>query len=249
MAHWLLKSEPDVFSIEDLRRKKVAGWDGVRNYQARNNLRAMRKGDRALFYHSSTNPPAVVGMIEVVREAYPDKTAKEPGWVQVDVRYLKTFAKPLTLDEIKRIPPLRSMVLLKHSRLSVQPVTTVEWSALLKIVASFLIVCVLAAGAHAECVYFRVSTDLVKCAAADAKALNDTNPYQPAQDLPEFQDSNAQALVQASCSCGYSLSGSDPRCDMEETVERSSVIGVDDPAAACRRGKALCKDVCPSHLP
>jgi predicted RNA-binding protein with PUA-like domain len=134
MAYWLMKSEPDVFSIEDLRRKQVAGWDGVRNYQARNNLRAMRKGDEVLFHHSSTNPPAVVGLMEVVREAYPDKTAKEPGWVQVDVRYLKTFAKPLTLDEIKRTPSLRSMVLLKNSRLSVQPITPAEWKALLKIV-------------------------------------------------------------------------------------------------------------------
>ena len=134
MAYWLMKSEPDVFSIEDLRRKTVAGWDGVRNYQARKNLRAMRQGDEVLFYHSSTNPTAVVGMMEVVREAYPDKTAKEPGWVQVDVRYRKTFAKPLTLDEIKRTPSLRSMVLLKNSRLSVQPITPVEWKALQKIV-------------------------------------------------------------------------------------------------------------------
>ena len=134
MAYWLMKSEPDVFSIEDLRRKKVAGWDGVRNYQARNNLRAMRKGDQVLFHHSSTNPPAVVGLMEVVREAYPDHTAKEPGWVQVDVRYLKTFAKPLTLEEIKHTPSLRSMVLLRNSRLSVQPITPVEWKALQKIV-------------------------------------------------------------------------------------------------------------------
>ena len=134
MAYWLMKSEPDVFSIEDLRRKKVAGWDGVRNYQARNNMRAMRKGDQVLFHHSSTNPPAVVGLMEVVREAYPDNTAKEPGWVQVDVRYLKTFAKPLTLEEIKHTPSLRSMVLLRNSRLSVQPITPVEWKALQKIV-------------------------------------------------------------------------------------------------------------------
>ena len=129
-----MKSEPDVFSIDDLRRRKVAGWDGVRNYQARNNLRAMRKGDQVLFHHSSTNPPAVVGLMEVVREAYPDNTAKEPGWVQVDVRYLKTFAQPLTLEEIKRTPSLRSMVLLRNSRLSVQPITPVEWKALQKIV-------------------------------------------------------------------------------------------------------------------
>jgi len=134
MAYWLMKSEPDVFSIEDLRRKTVAGWDGVRNYQARKNLRAMRKGEQVLFYHSSTNPTAVVGVMEVVREAYPDPTSKEPGWVQVDVRHLKTFAKPLTLEEIKRTPSLRSMVLLKNSRLSVQPISPAEWKALQKIV-------------------------------------------------------------------------------------------------------------------
>ncbi len=134
MAYWLMKSEPDVFSIEDLRRKNVAGWDGVRNYQARNNLRAMRKGDRALFYHSSTQPPAVVGLMEIVREAYPDPTAKEPGWVQVDVRHRKTFKEPLSLEEIKHIPSLQTMVLLKNSRLSVQPITPVEWNALLKII-------------------------------------------------------------------------------------------------------------------
>src|ERR1035441_780150 len=134
MAYWLMKSEPDVFSIEDLRRKKIAGWDGVRNYQARNNLRAMRRGDRALFYHSSTTPPAVAGLMEIVREAYPDPTAKEPGWVQVDVRHQTTFKKPLSLEEIKHIPSLQTMVLLKNSRLSVQPITPDEWNALLKII-------------------------------------------------------------------------------------------------------------------
>jgi predicted RNA-binding protein with PUA-like domain len=134
MAYWLMKSEPEVFSIEDLRRKTVAAWDGVRNYQARKNLRAMRLGDQAIFYHSSVNPPAVVGVMEIVREAYPDPTAKEPGWDQVDVRYLKTFAKPLTLDAIKRLPALQSMVLLKNTRLSVQPIAPVEWNALQKIV-------------------------------------------------------------------------------------------------------------------
>jgi predicted RNA-binding protein with PUA-like domain len=134
MAYWLMKSEPDVFSIDDLRKKKVAGWDGVRNYQARNNLRAMRKSDQAIFFHSSTNPPSVAGLMEIAREAYPDTTTKEPGWVQVDVRYLKTFPKPLSLDEIKKIPSLSSMVLLRSSRLSVQPITPAEWKALLKIV-------------------------------------------------------------------------------------------------------------------
>src|SRR5579862_4313259 len=101
MTYWLMKSEPDVFSIDDLRRKNVAGWDGVRNYQARNNLRAMRKGDFALFYHSSAKPTAIVGLMEVVREAYPDPKAANDGWVQVDVKFVKVFAHPLTLDDVK----------------------------------------------------------------------------------------------------------------------------------------------------
>ena len=134
MAHWLMKSEPDVFSIDDLRRKGVAGWDGVRNYQARKNLRAMKKGDTALFFHSSTNPLAIVGLMDIVREAYPDSTAEKPGWVQVDVRYQKTFAKPLVMPEIKKIPELQNMVLLKNTRLSVQPITDAEWKAILKVV-------------------------------------------------------------------------------------------------------------------
>jgi predicted RNA-binding protein with PUA-like domain len=132
MNYWLMKSEPNVFSIDHLRRKGVAGWDGVRNYQARNNLRAMRKGDYAFFYHSSTKVPAIAGLMEIVREAYPDKTAKEPGWVQVDVRYLKTFPQPLSLDEIKGTPALKTMVLVKSGRLSVQPITPVEWNLVMK---------------------------------------------------------------------------------------------------------------------
>jgi predicted RNA-binding protein with PUA-like domain len=132
MAYWLMKSEPDTFSIEDLRRKNVAGWDGVRNYQARNNLRAMRQGDLAFFYHSSTKIPAIVGVMEIVREAYPDPTTKEKGWVQVDVRYQKTFPQPLSLDDIKATPALQTMVLVKSSRLSVQPITTGEWTLLMK---------------------------------------------------------------------------------------------------------------------
>src|ERR1017187_705133 len=126
VSYWLMKSEPDVFSIEDLRRENVAGWEGVRNYQARNNLRAMKKGDAAFFYHSSTKTPAIVGLMRIVREAYPDSSTKDPGWVQVDVKFIKVFAKPLSLDEIKRHPELGTMVLVKNSRLSVQPITPGE---------------------------------------------------------------------------------------------------------------------------
>jgi predicted RNA-binding protein with PUA-like domain len=133
ISYWLMKSEPEVFSIEHLRRKKVAGWDGVRNYQARNYLRAMRKDDLAFFYHSSVKPPAIVGLMEIVREAYPDPTAHEPGWVQVDVQFVKAFSRMLSLDEIKKTPSLQTMMLLKRSRLSVQPVTPAEWKLLMKI--------------------------------------------------------------------------------------------------------------------
>jgi hypothetical protein len=113
----------------------------------------------------------------------------------------------------------------------------------------FLIISLMGVAARAECGYFRLSADLLNCAPADSKVFSAANPYEGAQDLPEFQESAAQALVQVSCSCEYSLSGSDPRCDMEETVEKSSVIGVENPTATCRRGKSLCKDVCPSRLP
>jgi predicted RNA-binding protein with PUA-like domain len=149
MAYWLMKSEPDVFSIDDLRRKNVAGWDGVRNYQARNHLRAMRLGDWALFYHSRADPPAIVGLMTIVREAYPDPTAEkpalhtsggpgrrksgDPGWDQVDVQFVKRFPAPLSLEEIKRRPELQTLVLLRHSRLSVQPITASEWERLMKI--------------------------------------------------------------------------------------------------------------------
>ena len=146
MKYWLLKSEPETFSVEDLRRVKVAGWDGVRNYQARNYLRAMRKGDRALFYHSSVQPPEIVGIAEVVREAYPDPAQfdrrshyydpgsrkEDPRWSQIDVRFLKTFKNPMSLDRIKSLPALKEMVLLKRGRLSVQPVTPKEWEIILK---------------------------------------------------------------------------------------------------------------------
>jgi predicted RNA-binding protein with PUA-like domain len=145
--YWLRKSEPDTFSIEDLKRKNREGWDGVRNYQARNHMRAMKKGDRAFFYHSSTHPAGIVGMMEIVREAYPDPTQFDPAslhydpdssrqtprWCQVDVKFLHVFKKMLSLDDIKQISALQNMVLLKRGRLSVQPVTPTEWKIILKI--------------------------------------------------------------------------------------------------------------------
>ncbi|HJT19081.1 MAG TPA: EVE domain-containing protein [Nitrospira sp.] len=142
--YWLMKSEPSVFSIQDLAEspKGTTAWDGVRNYQARNFMREMTVGDQVLFYHSNADPPAVVGVAEVVRTAYPDDTqfdrrsdhydpasdTANPRWDMVDIRYRRTFPEPITLDRLRQEPRLKGMVLLrKGSRLSVQPVTEAEW--------------------------------------------------------------------------------------------------------------------------
>ncbi len=129
-----MKSEPDVFSIDDLAKKGVAGWDGVRNYQARNFMRSMRKGDLAFFYHSNATPPAIVGLMEIVREAYPDPTNQHPtqSWDQVDVRFREKFLRPISLPEMRATAALSQMKLIQHSRLSIQPVTSVEWEYILK---------------------------------------------------------------------------------------------------------------------
>ena len=146
MRYWLLKSEPEAFSWDDLERapKKTTHWDGVRNYQARNSMRDdMKKGDRAFFYHSSADPTGIVGICEIVREAYPDESAfdptddmhydpksrrEAPTWVMVDVKAVRKFPRVITLAELKGIKSLAKMVLLQRgSRLSVQPVTPKEW--------------------------------------------------------------------------------------------------------------------------
>ncbi len=135
--HWLMKSEPDVFGIEHLRRKKTSCWDGVRNYQARNFMREMQLGDRVLFYHSNAKPSGVAGLAEVCALAYPDHTAwdsasdyfdagstpEQPRWFMVDVRFVATFPRVLALDELRRLPELEDMLLFHRSRLSVQPVS------------------------------------------------------------------------------------------------------------------------------
>jgi predicted RNA-binding protein with PUA-like domain len=128
MAYWLLKSEPDTFSWNDQLKRGAAGepWTGVRNYTARQNLNAMRKGDRGFFYHSGAER-AIVGSVEIIREAYMDATDPEGKFVAVDVKALEPMAKPVTLAEIKAEPRLKSMALVKFSRLSVQPVTAAEW--------------------------------------------------------------------------------------------------------------------------
>jgi predicted RNA-binding protein with PUA-like domain len=128
MNYWLFKSEPDVFSFDDLKAKGKAGsqWDGVRNYQARNNMRAMQIGDLGFFYHSNAGKD-VVGIVEVCGLAHPDSTTDDPRWECVDVRTVKAVLTPPNLDQIKANPKLKDMVLVNNSRLSVQPVSPAEW--------------------------------------------------------------------------------------------------------------------------
>lgn len=148
--HWLFKSEPSAFSIEDLESapKKTTFWDGVRNYQARNFLRdEIKPGDKVLFYHSNSEPSAIVGIAEVVKAGYPDHTAfdpkdkhydpksdpSNPTWFMVDIRHERTFKNPLALEDLRPLPGLEKMALLqKGSRLSIQPVTDKEWEIVLK---------------------------------------------------------------------------------------------------------------------
>lgn len=146
--YWLMKSEPSVFSIDDLASSstRTTCWDGVRNYQARNFMRRMRLGDQVLFYHSNADPPAVAGIAEVVREAYADPTQfdrrhkhydaasdpSSPRWEMVDIKFVRKFPQSLTLDQLRKESRLKGMELLrKGSRLSVQPVTAAEWEHIL----------------------------------------------------------------------------------------------------------------------
>ena len=129
MQYWLIKSEPDVYSWDDFQRDGSTFWDGVRNYQARNNLRAMRKGDKALFYHSNIGKE-IVGIAKVIGTAYPDPTSDDEQWVCVDVAPHKPFKKPVSLDIIKATPALAQIGLLKQSRLSVVALTKEEYETL-----------------------------------------------------------------------------------------------------------------------
>jgi predicted RNA-binding protein with PUA-like domain len=132
MAYWLVKSEPDVFSYDDLVKSGAKGepWTGVRNHTAKLNLMKMKKGDRAFFYHSNIGKE-IVGIATIVREHYPDPTAKEGDpWVVVDVAAEQKVPKPVTLPDVKGEPRLAETALLKYSRLSVQPVTADEWKLL-----------------------------------------------------------------------------------------------------------------------
>jgi predicted RNA-binding protein with PUA-like domain len=124
MNHWLLKTEPDTFSWDDLVKEKVSRWDGVRNFEARKNLKAMKKGDLAFFYHTG-DEKSIVGIARVVKEFYPEP--HEPDWVAVDITPERKLARPLPLSEIKQERKLAEMVLVKVARLSVQPVTPAEF--------------------------------------------------------------------------------------------------------------------------
>ncbi|TSA37847.1 MAG: EVE domain-containing protein [Verrucomicrobiaceae bacterium] len=128
MNHWLVKQEPSAYSWDDFSRDGKTTWTGVRNFQARNHLRAMKPGDRVFFYHSVTEK-AVVGIAEVVRAAYPDPTATEGDWSCVDLRPIGALNPPVTLEKIKLEPALAGIGLLRQSRLSVMPLTKAEFQA------------------------------------------------------------------------------------------------------------------------
>ena len=144
---WLMKSEPDVYSIDDLKRDGSTCWEGVRNYQARNLMREMEIGDAVLFYHSNAKPPGVAGLARVARTAYPDhfsweaghkyfdpkSSADEPRWSMVDVEYVGTFIHFVPLDDLKSAPGLENMVVTQRSRLSVQPVRPEEYDIVLQL--------------------------------------------------------------------------------------------------------------------
>jgi len=148
MRYWLMKSEPESFSIDDLKRLKRDAWSGVRNYQARNFMMAMGVGDRAFFYHSSVVPPGIVGLAEVVAAAHPDDTQfdrkspyfdpkatkAKPIWECVDVGYKEKFKRLIPLEELRGVKALKDMTLLRRgSRLSVQPVTRAEFDAIIRL--------------------------------------------------------------------------------------------------------------------
>jgi predicted RNA-binding protein with PUA-like domain len=126
MAYWLVKSEPSTYSWEKFVKEKVATWDGVRNYAARNNLKAMKKGDEMFFYHSNEGVE-IVGIAKVSKEFYQDPTTEDPNWVVVDLKPVRKLKKPVTLAQIKADKRLAEMALVRLGRLSVQPVTDNEW--------------------------------------------------------------------------------------------------------------------------
>ena len=147
MQYWLFKSEPDAYGIDRLEREGHTEWSGVRNWQARNNMLAMKAGDLGFFYHSSCKPPGIVGLCRVIREAYPDFTQfdpksdyydptsdpEKPKWKMVDVAFVERFPRQLTLDELRAMPELAGMTLLSRGRLSVQPVEEKYWNVIMNV--------------------------------------------------------------------------------------------------------------------
>ena len=131
MAHWLVKSEPSVYSWDQLEKDKQTVWSGIRNYAARLHLRAMKKGDEVLFYHSNEGTD-IVGIAKVIREAYQDPTTEDEKWVAVDIKADRRLKKPVPLAQIKADKKLAGMALVRIGRLSVQPVTDEEWAIIMK---------------------------------------------------------------------------------------------------------------------
>jgi len=131
MQYWLMKSEPDVWSIDQQKKagNKGAPWDGVRNYQAAKNLKSMKKGDQCFFYHSNIGKE-IVGIVKVIKEAYPDKTDHSGRFVAVTVKFIKKLNKPITLENIKKNKELSHLSLIKQSRLSVKPIDSKSWKIL-----------------------------------------------------------------------------------------------------------------------
>jgi len=129
--YWLIKSEPSTWSWKDQLKNKVEMWDGVRNYQARNNLMKMNKGDKCFFYHS-VSEKSIVGVVKVVKKNYPDPTDKTKKFVVVDVRAEQTLKHPVTLKQIKQSKKLKNIALIKQSRLSVMPLTKLEWKEIIR---------------------------------------------------------------------------------------------------------------------
>ena len=145
--YWLMKSEPDAYSIDDLQRDQVEPWDGIRNYQARNFMRDdMKIGDKVFFYHSNAKPIAIVGTMEIASEPYPDPTQfdpkskyfdekskeSDPRWQLVDVKFIEKFSEPVTREAMKVVPELEEMLIFKRSRLSITPVTEAEWNKIME---------------------------------------------------------------------------------------------------------------------
>ena len=132
MKYWLLKSEPDAWSWDNQVKEGASMWDGVRNYQARNNLKEMSKNDLCFFYHSVTER-SIVGIVKVVKEHYPDPTDKTGRFVVVDVKAIKKLENPVSLDQIKENKKLKNIALVKQSRLSVMPIQIKEWEEIIKL--------------------------------------------------------------------------------------------------------------------